>query len=167
MQNINNDLDYNELVSDILSNSSFNVIKNTEHHGVSRYEHSLKVSYYSYKIAKKLHLSYEDVARGGLLHDFFISPNERTSKERFISTFNHPKKAVKNSITIFNINDKQKDIIHGHMFPFYIAIPKSLESWIVNIVDKVVGFNEFRKKYQSKFSYVVNLYLILFINFMR
>ena len=74
------DREYSQLVYHILINSEFNKIKSIEHHGVTRYEHSLKVSYYSYKIAKFLHLDYKDVARGGLLHDFFLSNEDRTSK---------------------------------------------------------------------------------------
>ena len=45
---------------------------NIEHHGISRMEHSIKISYYSYLIAKKLKMDYVSVARGGLLHDFFL-----------------------------------------------------------------------------------------------
>ena len=101
MSNINhsveNDLRYRKIVKNILDNEEFNKIKNIEHHGITRYDHSLKVSYYSYKIAKTLKLDYRQVARGGLLHDFFLSGEDRTFKDKFLSTFVHPKKAEKNA----------------------------------------------------------------------
>ena len=73
MKNIENDFEYINIVKHILSNDKFNEIKKIEHHGISRFDHSLKVSYYSYKVAKFLKLDSEEVARGGLLHDFFLS----------------------------------------------------------------------------------------------
>ena len=78
------DPNYHKIIKNILENKEFNQLKHIEHHGISRYDHSLKVSYYSYKIAKALNLDYYQTARGGLLHDFFISKESRTTKERFI-----------------------------------------------------------------------------------
>ena len=42
---IYNDEKYIEIVNDILVNEEFNQIKDLEHHGMTRYDHSLKVSY--------------------------------------------------------------------------------------------------------------------------
>ena len=94
MQKVQDDTEYLHLVNHILYNDEFKKIKDIEHHGVTRYDHSLRVSYYSYKISRILKLDYKQVATGGLLHDFFLSDEERNSKDSFISTFNHPKKAV-------------------------------------------------------------------------
>ena len=101
MNRVENDSEYIKIVKSILYNPEFNKIKNIEHHGISRYEHSIRVSYYSYKIAKTLKLNYENIARGGLLHDYFISPCDRNYKQRFISTFIHPQKAIINSKKVF------------------------------------------------------------------
>ncbi|MBE6152292.1 MAG: HD domain-containing protein [Firmicutes bacterium] len=164
MINIEKDIEYKEIINHILLNDEFNQIKKIEHHGVTRFDHSLKVSYYSYRLAKMLKLDSEDVARGGLLHDFFMSNEDRTVKDRFISTFVHPKKAVKNSNDIFNISEKEKDIIRTHMFPVNLAVPKYAESWLVSIVDKVVGLSEFGHKFGYKLAYLANVYLLFFIN---
>lgn len=158
------DIEYLELIKNILSNEEFNKIKDIEHHGTTRYIHSLRVSYVSYKITKILHLDYKEVARAGLLHDFFISEEERTLKERFISTFTHPKYAVENSCKCFDLSEKEKDIIESHMFPIYYSIPKYAESWIVSCTDKVVGTYEFGMKFKYKFSYAANLLLIILLN---
>jgi len=168
MFNIKQDREYIELVEDILNNDEFNKIKEIEHHGITRLEHSLKVSYYSYKIAKKLKLNYHDVARGGLLHDFFISDNNRSDKEKIKDTFTHPKKAAIKAEEVFGINDLQNDIIVAHMFPFYKSIPKYGESWIVNLTDKIVGAFELFCQYRYKLNYKVNyLYLLFILNLFK
>lgn len=165
-QNINKDNNYKKIVNYILDNNEFNKLKTIEHHGITRYEHSLKVSYYSYKVAKALKLDYREVARGGLLHDFFLSNDERTLKDRFISTFVHPKKAEKKAKEVFSISDKEADIIRGHMFPINITVPKYFESWVVNIVDKVVAVNEFGHKFSKQIKYATNVYILFLINFL-
>lgn len=158
------DLEYLELVKNILDNQEFNQLKEIEHHGTTRFSHSLRVSYFSYQITKLLHLNYQEVARAGLLHDFFLSNQNRTLKERFLSTFIHPKYAVLNSCKYFNLTEKEKNIIESHMFPLYISLPKYAESWIVSYVDKVVGTYEFYQKFKYKFSYAANFFLIVLLN---
>lgn len=167
MNHICNDEEYLSLVNHILTHKEFNKIKEIEHHGVSRYSHSLKVSYYSYKIAKILHLDYEVVARGGLLHDFFFSKQDRTEKERFISTFVHPKIAARNAEEIFGVSEKEQDIIRTHMFPINLALPKYFESWIVNLVDKSIGMTEFSQKFRYQIAYTGNLMAIFMINLLK
>lgn len=161
------DTEYSRIVYHILINDEFNKTKSIEHHGITRYEHSLKVSYYSYKIAKILHLDYEDVARGGLLHDFFLSSEDRDKKERFISTFTHPKKAVAKSIENFELTEKEIDMIRAHMFPINLAVPKYAESWVVSTVDKIVALTEFGKTFGYHLAYLANIYFILLINYLR
>ena len=164
MVNINKDIEYKEIVRHILESDEFNEIKKIEHHGVTRLDHSIKVSYYSYKLSKILKLDSEEVARGGLLHDFFLSDEERSAKDRFVSTFNHPKKAVKNANELFNITVKEQDIIRTHMFPVNLAVPKYAESWLVSFVDKAVGLKEFGHKFGYKLAYIANVYLLFLIN---
>lgn len=166
-RSVKNDLKYIRIVKDILNNNEFNKIKNIEHHGITRFEHSLKVSYYSYKVAKTLRLDYKQVARGGLLHDFFLSDDDRSLKDKFLSTFVHPKKAENNAAKYFNITEKEADMIRGHMFPINLTIPRYAESWVVNIVDKVVGLYEFGMKFSKQFRYASNLYLLFLINVLK
>lgn len=161
------DREYSQIVYHILINEEFNKIKQIEHHGVTRYDHSLKVSYYSYKIAKFLHLDYKEVARGGLLHDFFLSNEDRTKKERFVSTFVHPKKAVKKATENFDLGEKEIDMIRTHMFPVNIAVPKYAESWIVSFVDKAVAIAEFSKTFKYRLAYMMNIYFLFLLNYIR
>ena len=53
------DSEYLYYISDILENSEFKKLDAIGHHGITRYEHCIRVSYYSYKITKLLKLNYE------------------------------------------------------------------------------------------------------------
>lgn len=164
MLNIKKDESYFSIVDGIIYDKEFNKLNEIEHHGISRYTHSVRVSYISYKICKLLKLDYEDAARAGLLHDFYISKENRTFKERFTDTFTHPKKAVDHALEIYGINGREQDIIRTHMFPFTTAIPTYAESWIVVLVDKVIGSIEFYKKFEKQIIYTTNLFLLFIVN---
>ena len=159
---VRKDKEYKKIVKDIFRNVEFKKLINIEHHGISRMEHSIKISYYSYKIAKKLGMDYVSVARGGLLHDFFLDGDERNGKRKLLDTFVHPKKALKTSILHFDCNDIEKNIIVSHMFPIYLSFPKYKESFLVNLVDKVVGFKELVRGFGCKFNYRFN-YTYVFV----
>jgi len=165
-KNIEND-EYLSIVNDILDNQEFNKLDTISHHGISRLEHSIRVSYFSYKITKFLRLNYEVTARAGLLHDFFISDENRNMKDRFLSTFTHPKYAVMNASEYFEIDDLGKNIIESHMFPIYKSLPKYAESWIVSFVDKVSAIYEFSRTASLKCSYMTNLFILMILNNLR
>lgn len=161
------DLEFMGIVKNILDNKEFKKIETIEHHGVSRFDHSMRVAYYSYKVAKFMHLDYVKTARGGLLHDFFLSPEDRTSKDRFISTFVHPKEALETAKLHFDLTKKEEDMIRSHMFPINPSVPKYAESWIVSTVDKVVAAEELSLKFKFKIKYVYSLLMLFMFNFIR
>lgn len=168
MENIYNDEYFNLIIKDILSNKNFKKLNTIEHHGTTRMQHSIRVSYYSYLAGKKLGLNIKEITRAALLHDFFMSYEDRTKKERFLSTFIHPKYAAINASKEFNLTDMEYDIIRTHMFPINLKIPKYYESWVVSIVDKIVGFYEFVNSYRfilrHAFNYLYVFYLMVLIN---
>lgn len=169
MSKINNK-DYLSLVKDILENDEFKKLSSIKHHDSNRLDHSLKVSYYSYVVARKLHLNYKSTARGGLLHDFFI---ERTidykkAKDKIkLYTGGHPKLAVMNAKKYFIISEMEENIIRSHMFPIDISLPKYAESWIVSSVDKIISIFEFSKKFSHKLNYATNFALLFLINVLK
>ena len=170
MKKYNKDEEYLFIINNILKNEEFNKIKNIKHHNTNRLEHSIKVSYYSYKIAKSLKLDYKDVARGGLLHDFYtdkISECKKVKDKIKLFSVKHPKDAVSNAMTYFDLSEKEINIIKTHMFPVDYKIPKYAESWIVSLVDKILSFGEFSKKFGYKFSHVINLYLLFILNVIK
>ena len=146
-----NDTNYYNIVDKIINDNEFKKIDNCTHHGISRFDHSCRVSYYSYKLTKALGLNYKEVARAGLLHDFFLNEN-KTQKEKIKSMFAHSKKSLANSEKLFYLSDLEKDIIYTHMFPLNISrVPKYMESWIVSGVDKAVAAYEFGTTFRRNF----------------
>ena len=152
------------IVSDILDNDNFLNINKCRHHGINRLEHSVRVSYYSYYIARKLKLNYVDTARGGLLHDFFI-PEDLTPKEQKFKFATHPYHSLENASNNFNLSDLEKDIIINHMFPTLPhKVPKYMESWLVSFVDKCVALYEFYCSYGRSLVYkFANIYLAVLL----
>lgn len=170
MRSYKKDEQYLYIINKIMENEDFKKIENIKHHNTNRLDHSLKVSYYSYKIAKSLKLDYEDVARGGLLHDFYtdkISECKKVKDKIKLFSIQHPKDAVNNATTYFNLSEKEIDIIECHMFPVDYKIPKYAESWIVSLVDKGLSLGEFSKKFSYRLTYVFNLYLLFILNIIK
>jgi len=161
---MNNDNLYQDIINDIMSNKKFKKLNECVHHGTTRLEHSMRVSYYSYKITKKLKLNYIETARGGLLHDFFLN-DDLTYKKQKLSMFFHPYPALENAKKNFKTTPLEEDIIINHMFPTLPhKIPKSLESWIVSMVDKAIAVYEFYESYGKTVVYKLpNLYIILLL----
>ena len=167
MKIVENDITYSKIVNDILTNDDFCKLKYIEHHATNKYAHSIRISHRAYKIAKFLKLDSIAVARAGLLHDFAISKNGRNFKERVIETFIHPKNALEESKKRFELSDMEENIIVSHMFPFYIAIPQYLESWLVDIVDKVIGSYELLQKVFNKAMYFANIYILIIFSIIK
>ena len=160
--------EYYQLIQDILNHDEFEKIGQIQQHGgITRLDHSLRVSYYSYLINRYLGLHYIETARAGLLHDFFVNSADTSKKGKIEQFVNHPKIAAENAKKYFEINSLEEDIIKCHMFPSNTIIPRYLESWIVNFVDKTVATYEFSKSFQYKFRYLTNFYLILLFNFLK
>ncbi|PKM51828.1 MAG: phosphohydrolase [Firmicutes bacterium HGW-Firmicutes-7] len=145
-----NDEEYINLILPIVEHHEFKKLNSFNHHKDSVFKHSLLVSYLSYKIAKKFQLDYISIARGGLLHDFFLYDwriEGKLNKKSFMKKhgFTHAKEAFDNATRFFDINDIEKDIILKHMFPLNLPPPKTFESCIVTMVDKYVALVEYGK----------------------
>lgn len=164
------DQNYMKLVNPILENKEFNQINTIVHHGTTRMSHSLRVSYYSYKIAKLLCLDYDQVARAGLLHDFYLDRTadyEKTKDKLLLFTTLHPKEAVENARKYFELTEKEEDMIKTHMFPVDYRVPKYAESWIVCLVDKLVGTYEWSRKFKIQLTYGMNFCLLFLLNVLK
>lgn len=139
---------YRECVEDIISRDSFKrfeSIRNNKHHGILRYEHCFKVSYYSYLICKILNKDYKKAAIAGLLHDFYNTRTKKRGIPKIKEILFHSKIAAKNSKYLFGINDDIAYIIENHMFPLKGKAPKDLEGAVISIVDKIVSIIELIK----------------------
>ena len=138
---INKEVEFNNIISDILKNAAFIDLKYEIHHGISRLDHSLNVARLTYKACKKLHIkNYEEITRAALLHDFF-----RTEDVPDKCFLNHPLKAAENSKKNFEISEMQENIIAAHMFPVTKVLPKYTGSCIVSGAVKAVAIYECTK----------------------
>lgn|SRR5574344_712719 len=162
---ISDEEEFLDIVKDILNDKEFLKRKNYRHHGdTSVYEHCFAVSYYSYLMAKKLHLNYRNAAIAGLLHDFYYKdwttlPDAPLLKKH---GFVHAREALENSKKEFPhlMNKHIENAIVRHMFPLNIIPPKCSEGWIVTTADKYVSMDVlkdykillsfFFKKYQKR-----------------
>ena len=134
------DEEYVALVADLLAQPAVQKLANyTQHHHSDRLQHSLSVSYDSYRIAKRLHLDYVSTARAGLLGTH---------------AFIHPRVALRNAEKLTPLNPKEKDIILKHMFGATLAVPRYAESLIVSLVDDYEAQAEFfgplKRRWQAR-----------------
>lgn len=137
------DMEYNEItatytdfVKDILDSDILRQLNKCSHHmDISRLQHSLNVSYFSYLAAKNLGLDSRSAARAGLLHDLFFY-NKKESGLGFRHSVFHPKLALKNALQHFELNEKEQEIILCHMWPVCTKVPRHPETYLVSMVDK-------------------------------
>ena len=107
------DKDFMKIIEDLINNNTVKEMKKyRQHYDITTFEHCLNVSYISYKICKKLKWDYKSMARAAMLHDLFLY-DWRNSKERLnkYHAFAHPKIALENALKIYDLNNKEKDII--------------------------------------------------------
>lgn len=150
---LNQHTEFYNTIKDLISNETVQKMKAyKQHYNTSTYEHCLYVSYISYKICKKLGLDYKAAARGGMLHDLFLYDWRNSKKVLNLErphAFIHPKIALENASKLFNLSNKEQDIIKKHMWPVTIAFPKYLESFIITFVDKYSAIAESFNFYHS------------------
>lgn len=145
------------IVNPIIETSEFERRKTYRHHeNESVYEHSLKVAYISYSLAKRSHSNVKNATIAGLLHDFYPYPWQYTEAEKLLLQipdrprnifkqhgFTHAREALENARKYYPdyLNSRIEDAILRHMFPLNTRPPKYIEGWIVTLADKYVSGN--------------------------
>ena len=160
---IYNNKEFMNYTSFILEHKEFIKTKNIVHHGDTRYNHSLKVAYLSYKISKGLKCDVLSATRAATLHDFFLERDDRNIATEAKMIVNHPSIAKRNAINYFGVSEKEQNIIESHMFPFSTVAPKSKEAWIVSFADKIVSIVEGTSNAKSQ----ITLWILLLTNFLK
>ena len=136
----------------IIEHEEYQQMRYIKHHDESVFDHSMKVAYYAYKIAHRRNLDWESTIRGALLHDFFLYKFKKCFSLRLITdsikhAIIHPLIAFENAVKYFELNEKEENIIKGHMFPF--GFPRSKEAWIVSFVDKYIAVFEYSSNFKK------------------
>ncbi|MDD3165378.1 MAG: HDIG domain-containing protein [Oscillospiraceae bacterium] len=107
----------------------------------TRYGHCVCVAYLSFTMCRWMGLDYTAAARGGLLHDLYLSQWEGSDDGALSRWRTHPQAALENARR-FPLSAKEEDIIVKHMFPVTLALPRYCESYIVSIADKLAAVLE-------------------------
>ena len=155
--------DFESIAEEIINSDKYQSLKDENHHGLSRYDHSLRVARNTYKLSKKMKLDYISATRGALLHDYFTDEDYRNTKGMKKYSM-HPVIALNNAIREYELNPIEENIIVSHMYPMGKIKPNCKESWLVTSVDKGVAIYEcarFKAKESLAFGFV------LVINFLH
>lgn len=144
LQLIYSNTEFINIIDDILKNQTVQKMNNyRQHYKTSCFNHCLIASYYCYIWCKKLNLDYISCSRAAMLHDLFLYDwRKRENGRKGLHAFTHPRSAYINASKLFDLNDKEADIILKHMWPVTLALPKYPESFILTLVDKYCALNE-------------------------
>ncbi|GCF93508.1 hydrolase [Enterococcus florum] len=142
-ENWRKDHEYMSYIEDLLATDEVQKLANyTQHMNSTRLEHSISVSYKSYKLAKRFNGDARATARAGLLHDLFYYDWHTTKFDEGSHAYMHPRIAVKNAEKITELSELERDIIIKHMWGATITPPKYKEGYIVTMVDKYCAIKE-------------------------
>ena len=149
---LSNQSEFDSIIQDLVSNETVQKMKlYKQHYNTSCYEHCKHVAYYSYLICKKYHLDYISATRAGMVHDLFLYDwRIRQNGRKGFHAFTHPKTALNNASKIFELNEKEVDIILKHMWPVTLRFPKYIESYVITFVDKYCAIQESIQAYKAK-----------------
>ena len=152
MKNNNKNLrEWLEIVKPIIDSPEYQKRKKFRHHGdITVYDHCVRVSIYSYLVARRFKMDYKSAAIAGLLHDFYTTPwQECTEKLPFFKMhgFTHAAIALENSRKYFSeyLNPTIENAILRHMFPLNKIPPKTKVGFLITLVDKYVSIEMFRE----------------------
>ena len=136
-------------VGDLAATPEVQKMKQFHHHGkMLCYNHSMFVSYISYRLARRFRWDARAAARGGLLHDLYLYNNRDKSAHPGWQCFDHPVAAWRNAKAITTLSPKEENIILSHMWPFSKYGPRSREALLVNAVDTFCAAVELSRLYQ-------------------
>lgn len=138
------DKEFNNILAPIISNSTVQEMKKyRQHYETNCFDHCLEAAYYCYLICKKYNLDYQSATRAAMLHDLFLYDwRVRQPDRKGLHAFTHGRTSCANACKLFDLNDKEKDIILKHMWPVTVAFPKSYEGFILTFVDKYCAISE-------------------------
>ena len=146
MRDAFSDKGYLQTVEDLIYHPEVLKLKGYRHHKVNnRYRHSIEVSYLTYRMALKLKLKADEVARGALLHDLYYYDTCIKEKEEYNKHLTtHPVIALHNASKISEITPIMKDMILTHMYYGSGKHPKPRyrESWCLVIADKLATLDD-------------------------
>lgn len=156
--------EFNMIIYDLANHPTVQKMKlYRQHYDTNCFDHCYNVAFYSYLICKKLNLDYISVSRAGMLHDLFLYDwRKKQPEHKRFHGFRHPRIDLNNASKLFDLNEKEKDIILKHMWPITIIPPKYIEGYIITLTDKYCAleesynhyFNYFKKRKLFRYAYI-------------
>lgn len=138
-----NNIEFENIINELITNDTVQEMKNfTQHFGTTRFDHCYSAAYYSYWICKKLHLDYKSATRAAMLHDLFLYDWKDENLHFRFHALHHAKMACENACNLFDLNQKEQNIIITHMWPVTFNFPTSIEGFILTFVDKYCAISE-------------------------
>jgi len=116
-----------------------------QHGRVTTLEHGERVARMSCRLNRTLHLRADEgaLARGALLHDFYLYDWHKVNENNWLHGFRHPERAARNAALYAGAGEKEQEIIRSHMWPLTLThIPRSREAWLVCFADKWCSLEE-------------------------
>ena len=145
--------DFWAYISDLAHDPIVMQMKGYMQHGdTDCYQHCLRVAYYNYRVCSRLGLRAREAARAGMLHDLFLYDWHTYAKEtgdRFHG-LKHPKRALENAQSNFQLSELERDMILKHMWPLTIVPPKYPESFVICFVDKFCSLFEIAERLMGR-----------------
>lgn len=132
--------EFNKIKKSIIYTSEYKKLRRERHHGINRYDHSIRVAKVTYKVSKKLNLDYKSATRAALLHDFFIDEDLK-EENKMGKLSKHPILSAENAANYYNLNKLEEDAIKTHMFPL-TKPSNTVEGLILSLSDKMVAIYE-------------------------
>ena len=165
------DNEFQMIIKDLITNETVQQMKNyRQHYNTSCFDHCYTVAYYCFLICKKYNLDYKSATRAAMLHDLFLYDwRIRQPDRKGFHAFTHGNTSCKNACKLFDLNEKEKDMIIKHMWPITIIFPKSIEGFVLTFVDKYCAMSEtfgvlksklFMKKY-FRYAYLLLSFMII------
>ena len=137
-----------QTTGELLESDQVRMMGRWKHHGpISTLDHSLFVAYLSFRAARVLGLDERAAARGGLLHDLYLYDSKDKSAHPGWQCFDHPRAAARNAEQLTELSDQERNLILSHMWPLGGPLPRSLEAWLVDLVDTICAGLEVSRIY--------------------
>ena len=117
----------------------------SQHRGNNTFQHCVNVARCSFYLAQKLHWHVDEVslATGAMLHDYYLYCATDPGVNKGRHAVKHPVTALANAEQIWELNDREKNIIRSHMFPLPVnRMPMYREAWLVSFADKYCAIRE-------------------------
>lgn len=139
---------YEELNKLVMDSRIRRLSKYPQHNGSNTLTHCVQVAKRSFALAEEFgwDIDEKELARGAMLHDYYQYDIKEEGFSAYHHGTSHPLTAMKKAQEDFDLTEKERNIIRGHMWPLTLAHPpKSKEAILVCLADKDIATREFAR----------------------